>query len=280
MSQPLVSIVMPYYNRADVLKVSVQSILNQTYKNWELLLVDDASTLPVQLEGDAIRDPRIRIIRLFVNQGAGAARNTGMKHAAGRYIAFLDTDDAWLPKKLEKQVAFLEKAPSSVGGCVTECFLVYPHTKKVRGIPIVDFYEQSLSGYQFSAGSTLVFKKTCLKKVGFQSTDLKRLEDWEWQINFSKYYEWRMVSDVLALININTVPNLYKVKESIDIIEKRIVLKEKKDYKKFKISCLQELCFSSYLGKKYFWFLYYLSLLIFTSPWFFSKRLIKRVKGR
>ncbi len=265
MSQPLVSIIIPSYNRARIIPQAIQSVLNQTYENWELLIVDDGSSIPFELES-TLKDPRIQILRNATNQGAAAARNKGIHHAKGVYIAFLDTDDQWLPHKLEKQVAFLQNSPPTVGGCVTACHLIYPHKKKIRYIPIIDFYQQSIRGEHMSAGSTLLFKRECLAKVGLQSTDLKRLEDWEWQINFSKYYTWHALPEALASIYVNTPPDFHNVKESIRTLQKRMSFKSPTDTKIFKNRCLYELALASYLDKKYIFFLYYISLIGIKAP--------------
>lgn len=106
----LVSIVVPVYNAELFLKDTIQCIENQTYDNWELLLIDDAS---IDQSGDIIdkfakKDVRIRAFHIK-GGGAALARNKGTKEAEGRYLAFLDADDLWVPNKLEKEVEFLKK---------------------------------------------------------------------------------------------------------------------------------------------------------------------------
>lgn len=107
---PLVSIVTPVYNAEAFLKDTVQSILDQTYVNWELFLVDDGSkdTSITIAKEFAQSDSRINHVILEENQGAAGARNTGIRMAQGKYVAFLDSDDLWVPEKLEKQVEFME----------------------------------------------------------------------------------------------------------------------------------------------------------------------------
>lgn len=107
-----VSIVMPYYNTSRYIKETVQSILAQSYKDWELLIVDDCSTeskTRVLLNEIASLDKRIVISRTEKNVGAGMARNVGIKAAVGRYLAFCDSDDWWYPTKLEEQLSFMEE---------------------------------------------------------------------------------------------------------------------------------------------------------------------------
>jgi len=106
----LVSIVMPAYNAVSYLSCAIQSAVDQTYNNWELLIVDDASTdstLELAFEW-AKKDPRIKVLPLGENQGVTKARNTALGQASGKYIAFLDSDDLWDPLKLQTQINFME----------------------------------------------------------------------------------------------------------------------------------------------------------------------------
>ena len=106
-----VSVITPAYNAAAVLADTVECVLQQTYQNWEMIIVDDCSpddTYKVAC-GLAEQDERIRVIRHEQNQGVAAARNTALRAATGEYIAFLDSDDLWLPNKLELQLAFMKE---------------------------------------------------------------------------------------------------------------------------------------------------------------------------
>ena len=108
----MVSIIVPVYNAAKYIEKTIEMVSKQTYKDWELILVDDASTdgsADLIDEIIASQGKRIRLIRKSVNEGAAAARNSGIDASAGRYIAFLDADDVWLPEKLDKQIAFMER---------------------------------------------------------------------------------------------------------------------------------------------------------------------------
>ena len=105
----LVSIIMPAYNSARFIGEAINSVLAQTYTNWELLIVDDCSKDSTAEIVAAFSDPRIHYQRNVNNMGAAETRNQALKRAQGRYIAFLDSDDLWEPEKLEKQIAFMEK---------------------------------------------------------------------------------------------------------------------------------------------------------------------------
>jgi glycosyltransferase involved in cell wall biosynthesis len=107
----LVSVVTPSYNSEEYLSGAIDSVLLQSYSNWEMIVVDDCSS---DCSGELVReyamkDSRIKLITLDINSGAAVARNAAIKAAQGRYIAFLDSDDRWLPCKLEKQLSFMQK---------------------------------------------------------------------------------------------------------------------------------------------------------------------------
>ena len=109
--QPLVSVITPSYNCAKFIAETIQSVKKQTYLNWEMVIVDDCSTDNSRdiIREEMKKDDRIRLITLEENSGAAVARNTALVNANGTYVAFLDSDDLWLPQKLEKQISFMEK---------------------------------------------------------------------------------------------------------------------------------------------------------------------------
>lgn len=109
MNEPLVSIITPVYNAERFLSETIKSVKEQTYKNWELLLVDDCSkdnSAKIIKEFNRT-DDRIKYIKLEKNSGASISRNTGIKNAKGRFIAFVDSDDLWEPEKLEIQISYM-----------------------------------------------------------------------------------------------------------------------------------------------------------------------------
>lgn len=114
----LVSIITPSYNSANFITDTIESVLKQTYPHWELLITDDCSTdNSVEIIREyAKKDARIKLQKLEVNSGAGVCRNKSIEAAKGRYIAFCDSDDVWMPHKLEKQLLFMEEK---------RCALVY-----------------------------------------------------------------------------------------------------------------------------------------------------------
>jgi glycosyltransferase involved in cell wall biosynthesis len=112
---PPVSVVIPAYNRAATIAAAIESVLRQTYSDFELIVVDDGSTDDTLAAAAQVRDPRVRLIANPRNTGAAGARNTGVAEARGTWIAFQDSDDEWLPRKLEKQMARLAPGTAYVG---------------------------------------------------------------------------------------------------------------------------------------------------------------------
>ena len=111
MGRPLVSIITPAFRVAPIIGTTIESVLRQTCGDFEMLVVDDVSpdATAAVVEEHAARDRRIRLLRHASNQGPAGARNTALAAAAGRYVAFLDADDLWLPTKLERQLAFMRE---------------------------------------------------------------------------------------------------------------------------------------------------------------------------
>lgn len=106
----LVSVIMPSYNTGEFIAKSIRSVMEQTYKSWELIIVDDCSADNTdEIVKPFLGDERIRYYKNDKNSGAAVSRNLALKYARGKWIAFLDSDDLWLPDKLEKQIAFMEK---------------------------------------------------------------------------------------------------------------------------------------------------------------------------
>lgn len=109
MDYGLVSVIMPTYNCGRFIRESIQSVLAQTYSQWELVIVDDCSTDDTESIVSSFADNRIRYYRNEQNCGAAITRNRALREAQGQWIAFLDSDDLWLPTKLEKQIAFMQR---------------------------------------------------------------------------------------------------------------------------------------------------------------------------
>nr|WP_231367517.1 glycosyltransferase family 2 protein [Thioalkalivibrio sp. AKL6] len=140
-----ISVVTPLYNAADRVEEGVRSVQAQSLLDWELLVVDDASTddSVARVEALAADDTRIRVLRLERNAGPAVARNAGIREARGRYIAFLDSDDAWAPEKLARQVALMERG-AVFSFTAMERFDEQGNRLAVAGVPERVGYEELL----------------------------------------------------------------------------------------------------------------------------------------
>lgn len=199
----LVSVVLPTYNRAGTIVRAVRSVLNQTYANLELIVVDDGSTDATDKLLESIDDPRLKYVRMPKNGGQSAARNEGMRLATGDYIAFQDSDDEWLLEKLEKQVAAArDAAEDSVA--VFHMRIVYGRDEaRVYGIGraccvpnaadadlAMDFRKTTHSRNLISP-QTLLMSRACFEQVGYFDTSIKTSPDWEYSIRLA--YETKVV---------------------------------------------------------------------------------------
>ena len=108
MKEELVSIIMPSYNTGKFIQETIDSVINQTYDNWELIIVDDCSSDNTDEIVKSIKDDRIFYLKNKKNSGAAVSRNKALKMAKGKWIAFLDSDDLWKKDKLEKQIKFMK----------------------------------------------------------------------------------------------------------------------------------------------------------------------------
>lgn len=152
----MVSIIVPVYNVSAFIDATIHSVLNQTYPDWELILVEDCSTDDTLSRMQEYKDPRIRIIRQSHNQGAAKARNAGLREAIGRYIAFLDADDIWNSEKLERQLQFLH-ARDAAFVCTSYEFAdeAGTGTGKMAHVPECLTYKEALK-------NTIIFTSTVL----------------------------------------------------------------------------------------------------------------------
>jgi len=200
---PVVSVILPTYNRAYILSRAIQSVLNQTYSNFELIVIDDASTDNTERVVLGFKDSRIRYIRHEENKGGAAARNTGIRYAEGDLIAFQDSDDEWLPPKLEKQVGILQEASAEVG-VVYSGFWKIGTNKRVY-IPSANIIHKEgnvhvdLLKNNFVGTPAAVIRRECFEKAGAFDERLPRLQDWDLFIRVSRFYEFRYIDEPLLI---------------------------------------------------------------------------------
>ena len=198
---PLVSVVIPTFNRADFVVRAVESVLSQDYPSIEVLVVDDGSTDDTAARLDALADTRLRVLTQ-PNGGVARARNRGASEAAGLYVAFLDSDDFWLPGKLMAQVAAMEAAPSRAGFCYTGLEVRRPGAPSEVQIPTVSgsaFRAMLLDNAVRAPTSCGLVRREVFDAVGGFDPDLPAIEDWEWLIRVARLYDFVAVPEVLAV---------------------------------------------------------------------------------
>ncbi|GAB5563397.1 MAG: glycosyltransferase family 2 protein [Winogradskyella sp.] len=174
--QALVSIVTPMYNNETVIKETIKSVLNQTYADWELLLIDDASTDNTldTAQREESKDSRITIFKNDKNEGAAVARNLGTEKAKGDFIAFLDADDLWLPNKLELQLEALKKADVCFGSYEWIDTKGNPLNIKVNASEFLTY--RKLLKANYIGNLTGIYNAKKLGKIF--TKDLKKRQDW------------------------------------------------------------------------------------------------------
>lgn len=206
-----VSIIIPNYNRENYILKSVESILSQTYPNFELIIIDDGSTdgscsIIKQIQ---LFDKRIKTIFLDTNHGANRARNLGLAEAEGDLISFLDSDDIWLPDKLEKQIHFLNHSsicPDIVycryqkihdGNTICHYPARYSFHRKLKG----NLYNALLSNGNFIGLPTVLLKRKIIDSIRFDEA-LPRLQDWDFFIRIAKRgYSFDFLAETLVIVN-------------------------------------------------------------------------------
>ncbi len=201
---PAVSVVLPTHNRAGPLRRAVGSVLEQSFSDLELIVVDDASSDETGQVVGAIADPRLRYVRLDRNVGAPAARNAGIAAARGRLIAFQDSDDEWMPGKLERQVAALQAGDA---GDVAFCAFLRTDGRTARRVPGAglrlgggDLLPRLLGGNIVST-QTLLVPRDRLEEVGGFDERLGRFQDWDLAIRLATVARYHYVNDPLVVIH-------------------------------------------------------------------------------
>jgi glycosyltransferase involved in cell wall biosynthesis len=205
-SMPKVSVVIPAYNAMAYLPAAVESVLSQTFTDFEVLIIDDGSTDHIVSWVSGLTDPRIRLISQ-VNQGLSAARNTGIINAQGDYIAFLDADDLWAPIKLEKQVHCLDNHPT-VGLVHTFMLFVDVQGKSTGRVMASDLAGEvwaQLAIRNAIACPSVMARRECFDRVGLFDQTLRSIEDWDMWLRIAAEYPFAVIKAPLAYYR--QVPN-------------------------------------------------------------------------
>jgi len=196
----LVSVIITTYNRAHILPRAIKSVLNQTYHDLECIIVDDASTDNTKEIVRSFEDDRIIYIKNDYNKHLSAARNTGFKASSGDYIAFLDDDDEWLPKKLEKQMRSLKKLDKSFG--MVYCWMGYYDNERIvlERKPELNghIFKYAIERQPIGNGSTYLIRRPVFDKIGFFDEKLRRGIDGDFVRRVSLNYKIGVVPEILV----------------------------------------------------------------------------------
>ncbi|WP_315786852.1 glycosyltransferase family 2 protein [Fischerella sp. JS2] len=222
---PKVSVIIPAYNAMTYLPETLESVLRQTFTDFEVLIVNDGSSDPILEWACGIVDPRVKLISQE-NQGVSTARNTGITHAQGEYIAFVDADDLWESTKLAKQIRCLEENPAI--GLVHTWIVLIDEQGKSSGRVISsnakgNVWKQVVE-HNLIQTSTVLVRRCCLETVGVFDQNLRSAEDWELWVRIASRYLLAVVKEPLVFYRLhscNTTKNWRLIEQGLSpVIEK------------------------------------------------------------
>jgi glycosyltransferase involved in cell wall biosynthesis len=205
---PTFSVILPTHNRAGLVARAITSVLEQSTRDLELIVIDDGSTDHTPAVLDAIDDPRLRVIRLDRAGGAAAARNHGLDAARGEYVSFQDSDDVWLPEKLERQFSIMSAASAGIGLCVCSMEVIrgeQHHWVRYRDEELTP--EQARA--RLAAGSGMgtpcwLVRKDVIRAAGGFNASLPRMQDYECALRIARHAGVRLMSEVLVTAHVGS----------------------------------------------------------------------------
>lgn len=230
-AQPLISIIIPTYNRGYIIERAIQSVLKQTYTHWELWIVDDGSqdntsAVVTQLISslDETLRPRLHYLRHSQNCGVCVARNTGLEKAQGEYIAFLDSDDQWFPEKLEKQIQVFNQPEMGVV-YTWLCFVDSENNiKKIRRtLERGNIQENLLYNNWVGSPSTVMIKRDCLAQGIRFDPELRCCEDWDFYLKLAQNYKFEVIPEPLVYYQDDTQKGMRATTNNYIVIEGHLI---------------------------------------------------------
>ena len=222
MNTPQTSVVLPVYNRAPVVGRAIASVLNQTFSDLELIVVDDGSTDFVANVVNSFQDPRVRLLRHETNRRAAAARNSGIAVARGSWLTFIDSDDEWIAEKLARQMESVDTEQDPAELSCTDFWLHRGEKRQIRRsadarVGLVEL----AAGCRLSPGSTMMVSRRLVDLVGPFDEQLPRLEDWDWLLRAAQFAEIRVLPEPLAHIYGDGWPSVARVAESVAYLREK-----------------------------------------------------------
>jgi glycosyltransferase involved in cell wall biosynthesis len=226
-----ISVIIPTYNYGEFICDSIESVINQTYKDFEIIVVDDGST---DNTPEVVKKYKDRVSYIYKeNEGPSSARNYGIKNAKGEYLCFLDSDDIFLPEKLELQAKYMEDhRDDNIGLIYSDYYCVS------RKLKIIDYYEsigfssqieaiKYLFNYNYINTSTVMIPKTCIDRIGIFNEKYRYLEDYDLWLRLGCNYKFLYINEPLVKTrshyknhrnkvgDVEMINNAKKIKEDI-----------------------------------------------------------------
>lgn len=224
---PKVSVVIPAYNAIAYLPETIESVLKQTFTDFEVLIVNDGSSDNIVEWAAGVKDSRVRLISQ-ANQGVSAARNTGIAQAQGEYIAFLDADDLWEPTKLEKQVCRLDDNPA-IGLVYTWTALIDPAGKLTGTVFCYEaegnVWETILVHDIVCNGSSAMVRRSCFEVAGVFDPNLSSAADFDMWTRIAAHYPFAVVKELL--VHYRKAPNTMSKNRQKMIQDFRLTLEKR-----------------------------------------------------
>jgi glycosyltransferase involved in cell wall biosynthesis len=229
-NKPIVSVIIPVFNRGYLVGKAFESIFSQTFLPWEIIAVDDGSvdnTWQV-LNEYAEKNKKIKIFQHKENKGISGARNTALLYAQGEYIAFLDSDDVWEKDKLAKQIDVFNKSKENLGVVYTGAIFINKNITRIKKTKEKgDLYLSELKYNPIGGPSRVMIKKECLDNCGFFDENFKALEDWDLWIRISKRYLVDFIDEPLV--------KYFEMDDSVSLNSDKLINGYKKLWDKYNI---------------------------------------------
>jgi glycosyltransferase involved in cell wall biosynthesis len=202
-----VDVIIPTYNRSTFLQAAIGSVLNQSFDDFTLLVVDDASEDDTQSVVKSFNDKRIKYIRHATNRGEAFARNTGLSETSAAFVAFLDDDDEWLPEKLGLAFAVLKNSPSKVGGVYSGVFIIDKVSGIKQGRKLAErrgyIYFDMVRRSVIFTPSTVLVRRECFEKVGLFDESIPWMLDYDMWIRISREFHFECIKEPLVKYHVH-----------------------------------------------------------------------------
>ena len=241
-----ISVIIPTFNRGNLIRNSIKSVLNQTYKNLEVIVVDDGSTDNTKDVVDKLEDERIKYIKLEENKGGSNARNIGIQNSIGKYISFQDSDDIYYPDKLEMQFKNIIYKKSNFDFCKIKVIFnesyskYYPNRRQENSISNGNIFDELISRGNFISTQAILIKKNFISKYLFDPL-IPRLQDFDLILRMIPKVKISYTKKVLVELHVqkdSLTRSELKLKKAVKILLK----------KKFHFNSNQKKLFLNYIN--------------------------------